>query len=130
MLESDSQTSGATFWGSSAMEIEARQVVHRIPIEPGRLGRNAAALPEFRWAIAISQALEAADSKKGETQIDLANMYSHYGRTLQAMGQPAAAAAFEKASVLFNQASKLDPANAAIAEGKAALRVQMHRRLN
>jgi non-specific serine/threonine protein kinase/serine/threonine-protein kinase len=92
-----------------------------------RLGRNAAALPEYRRAIDISQALEAADSKKGETQLDLANMYSHYGRTLQAMGQPAAAAAFEKAGVLFNQAAKLDPANAAISEGQAELRARMHR---
>ena len=92
-----------------------------------RLGRNAAALPEYRRAIAISQALEAADSKKGETQIDLANMYSHYGRTLQAMGQPGAAAAFEKARVLFNQASKLDPANATISQGQAELRAEIHR---
>jgi tetratricopeptide (TPR) repeat protein/tRNA A-37 threonylcarbamoyl transferase component Bud32 len=92
-----------------------------------RLGRNAAALPEYRGAIAISQALDAADSKKGETQLDLANMYSHYGRTLQAMGQPLAATAFEKARVLFNQAARLDPANAAISEGQAALRAEMHR---
>lgn len=92
-----------------------------------RLGRNAAALPEYRRAIAISQALQASDPKKSETWIDLANMYSHLGRTLQAMGQPAAAAAFEKAGVLFNQAAKLDPANATISEGQAALRAQMHR---
>jgi tetratricopeptide (TPR) repeat protein/tRNA A-37 threonylcarbamoyl transferase component Bud32 len=92
-----------------------------------RLGQNAAALPEYRRAIAISQALEVADPKKSETRIDLANMYSHLGRTLQAMGQPGAAAALEKAGVLFSQAAKLDPSNAAISEGQAALRAQSHR---
>ena len=40
LLESDRQSLGATFWDSSAMEIEARQAVDRIPIEPGRqIGR-------------------------------------------------------------------------------------------
>jgi len=91
-----------------------------------RMGRNPAALLEYHKAIAISQALEASDHKKSETRIDLANMYSHLGRTLQAMGQPAAAT-LEKAGVLFNQAARLDPANASISEGQAALRVQMHR---
>jgi hypothetical protein len=57
----------------------------------------------------------------------LANMYSHLGRTLQAMGQPAAAAALEKAGVLFKQAAKLDPANATISQGQAELRAEMHR---
>ena len=91
-----------------------------------RLGRNAAALPEYRRAIAISQALDAADPMKSETRIDLANMYSHLGRTLQAMGQPSAAA-LEMAGVLFKQAAKLDPANATISEGQAELRAEMHR---
>lgn len=45
---------------------------------------------EYRRAIAIIQALETADPQKSDTWIDLANMYSHLGRTLQAMGQPAA----------------------------------------
>ena len=89
------------------------------------LGRNAMALPEYRRAIAISQALSASDPRKGETRIDLAHMYSHYGRTLQAMGRPTAAAAFEKAGFLFSEAAKLDPANANIAKGQAELTGEM-----
>lgn len=72
------------------------------------------AAASYTKAIAISQALLAADPNKGETMVDLANMHAHLGIL---MHNPDSLA---KSRALFEEAIRRDPTNARYRREQAA----------